>query len=128
MTQLNSEFWMKMRKYFENNHNFYLNNSISKKPWWNFANLKNGYTISLMFGKRQKELIVKLEAYKADIMIDEFREVAQQIIAKNDQYILDIQDKRKRMDLFIKLRNFDFSQDEQDLEDAFEWAGKQLGF
>ena len=127
-TKLNSEFWIKMRKYFENNHNFYLNNSISKKPWWNFANLKNGYTISLMFGKRQKELIVKLEAYKADITIDEFREVAKQIIAKNEQYILDIQDKRKRMDLFIKLKNFDFSQDENELEDAFEWAGKQLGF
>ena len=45
--------------------------------------------------KKTKELIVKLEAYKADIMIDEFREVAQQIIAKNDQYILDIQDNEK---------------------------------
>ena len=56
-----------------------------------------------MFGKRQKELIVKLEAYKADIMIDEFREVAQQIIAKNDQYILDIQDKRKRMDFIYQI-------------------------
>ena len=36
-TKLNSEFWIKMRKYFENNHNFYLNNSISKKPWWNYT-------------------------------------------------------------------------------------------
>ena len=79
--------------------------AFQKNLGWNFANLKMD-TPFLMFGKRQKELIVKLEAYKADITIDEFRGAVKQIIAKNEQYILDIQDKRKRMDLFIKIIKF----------------------
>ena len=49
-----------------------------------------------MFGKDKKELIVKLEVYKADRSNDWMeREVGKQIIAKNEQYILDIKTNEK---------------------------------
>ena len=120
-------FWSKFYSYFgEKYPDFQLpKEEMPTKgliPWSRF---KNGYKIIFIFRKQKKFVSIKLENYKGNVSPERFKEDTAQLLKADNEFTLEIQESRKRMDAFVIKNNVDI-ENENAREELFEWIRNKI--
>jgi hypothetical protein len=121
-----NKFWLGLFSYLKDKHSdFDLPNKIPTKDYGIWVGFKNGYKVLLLFRKQKKFVSVKLENYKNNVSVDSFQQDTKEIISADTDFSLDVQEDRKRMDVYAIRNDFNI-ENENTLEPNFEWIKNKL--
>lgn len=121
------KFWTSLFEYFQMKYpDFYLPPKKASKAMvrWGTRS-RSGYNLFVTFRKQKRIVSVRFENYKGNVSANQFKDDTLQILKADPDFLLEIIDDRKRMDVYAIKHNINIDDDKM-LHEIFEWIKQKI--